>query len=139
MKKAFLIAIFISSFSFAQRFETNANPKVSEIQKNFKFKHYSKINDSLENIMYEDLESFEDLQEDFQEAIFEIFVELKKKHFCTDLVDYLIAQMYCNQLIANNLDETNQIIGIEMMKTLVLIKNRYAIRYFKIIVDLFDK
>lgn len=42
MKKAFLIAIFISSFSFAQRFETNANPKVSEIQKNFKFKHYSK-------------------------------------------------------------------------------------------------
>ncbi len=89
--------------------------------------------------MYEDLESFEDLQEDFQEAIFEIFVELKKKHFCTDLVDYLIAQMYCNQLIANNLDETNQIIGIEMMKTLVLIKNRYAIRYFKIIVDLFDK
>ena len=116
----------------------NQARKFSKI-KNPKFKHYSKINDSLENIMYEDLESFEDLQEDFQEAIFEIFVELKKKHFCTDLVDYLIAQMYCNQLIANNLDETHQIIGIEMMKTLVLIKNRYAIRYFKIIVDLFDK
>ena len=32
----------MSSFSFAQSFETNANPKVSEIQKNFKFKNYSK-------------------------------------------------------------------------------------------------
>ena len=104
--------------------------------KNRKLKHYSKINDSLENKIEEELK--EDL-EDIQENIFDIFVELKKKHFCTDLVDYLIALMYCNQLITNDLDETNSIIGTEMMKTLALLKNRYAIRYFKIIVDLFEE
>lgn len=41
MRKLFLTTIFISGFSFAQSFEMNANPKISEIQKNFKFKKYS--------------------------------------------------------------------------------------------------
>lgn len=41
MRKLFLTAIFISGFSFAQSFEMSANPKISEIQKNFKFKNYS--------------------------------------------------------------------------------------------------
>ena len=43
MKKTFLIsAVLLSGFFFAQSFETYANPKISEIQKNFKFKKYSK-------------------------------------------------------------------------------------------------
>ena len=103
--------------------------------KNRKLKQFSKINDSLKDEIEENLVDFEGLEGE----IFEIFVKLKKKHFCTDLVDYLIALMYCNQLITNDLDETNSIIGIELMKTLVLLKNRYAIRYLKIICNMFDE
>ena len=43
MKKTLLIsAILVSGIFLAQSFETTANPKVSEIQKNFKFKKYPK-------------------------------------------------------------------------------------------------
>ncbi|PIF47471.1 hypothetical protein CLU96_4526 [Chryseobacterium sp. 52] len=41
-KLIFTATLLFSSFLFAQSFETYANPKVSEIQKNFKFKKYSK-------------------------------------------------------------------------------------------------
>ncbi|WP_195935344.1 helix-turn-helix domain-containing protein [Lactococcus lactis] len=102
--------------------------------KNPKLKIYSKINALSENERKMDLEDWKD----FQETIFEIFAELKKKHFCSDLVDYLIAQMYSNQLIENDLNETNLIVGLEMMNALILLKNPYAIRFIKIISDSLD-
>lgn len=43
MKKIFLItSLWVSFPFFAQSFETTANPKVSEIQKNFRYKKYPK-------------------------------------------------------------------------------------------------
>ena len=102
--------------------------------KNPKLKIYSKINALSENERKIDLEDWDD----FQEMIFEIFAELKKKQFCSDLVDYLIAQMYSNQLIENYLNETNSIVGLEMMNTLKLLKNSYAIRFMKIMSDSLD-
>ena len=43
MRKLFFVAaVIFCSLTFAQDFETNANPSVSEIQNNFKFKKYSK-------------------------------------------------------------------------------------------------
>ncbi|MGX7047455.1 hypothetical protein RU86_GL000173 [Lactococcus piscium] len=99
--------------------------------KNPKLKIYSKINALSENERKIDLEDWAD----FQETIFEIFAELKKKHFCSDLVDYFIAQMYSNQLIENDLNETNSIVGLEMMNTLTLLRNPYAVRFMKIMLN----
>lgn len=103
--------------------------------KNQKLKIYSEINNLPEKDRIVGIEDFEY----FQDTIFNIFVELKENNFCSDLVDYLIAQMYINQLIKNDLNETNSVVGMEMMNTLVLLKNPYAVRYITTMAELFDE
>jgi len=76
----------------------------------------------------------DNLTREFNELILPIIYKLHNSPEWTDLAHYYLSLRYLNALVDNDYsDDFNIAIGIEMMKSLTVLENRYANNYFSFI------
>lgn len=75
--------------------------------------------------------------DDVQEMLTELLLMLKKSKRLEELADYYIAMMYLLRLVNNEQsEETNCVIGNEMIEIQLRLKNPYTIQYVRTMIDI---
>lgn len=73
-----------------------------------------------------------EIEDDIENEIWDLLTTIKKSAEWAELADYYVALKYVWNLINNDLSwGFNQRIGVEMMISLVCLKNKYAIRFLR--------